>query len=271
MDIEATARELLSRDTLRRLARRSNYRGLSQLGLHVGLLTGTGFVVWASRGHWWLTGALVVHGMVISFLFCALHESIHGTAFASRWLNDAVARVCGALLMLPPEYFRLFHSAHHRYTQRSGTGSGADIREPVESGSSPLARFRSAVLGRSADCHDESCGHRARAGVVRAAGGDRARRARGAGSMGLLSVYPCGLHLLAANRGAALLGVPSPSGPAFSAAISIGGAYGLPVQRRYARKHADNVHQCVRAVVDMAHVLPRGAPLLSVGALSCPG
>ena len=117
MDIEPTARELLPRDTLRRLARRSNYRGLLQLGLHVGLLTGTGFVVWASRGHWWLTGALVVHGMVISLLFCALHESIHRTAFESRWLNDAVAWVCGALLLLPPEYFRLFHSAHHRYTQ----------------------------------------------------------------------------------------------------------------------------------------------------------
>jgi fatty acid desaturase len=117
MDIEPTARELLPGDTLRRLARRSNYRGLLQLGLHVGLLVGTGSVVWASRGHSWLTGALVVHGIVISFLFCALHESIHRTAFARRWLNDAVAWVCGALLMLPPEYFRLFHSAHHRYTQ----------------------------------------------------------------------------------------------------------------------------------------------------------
>jgi fatty acid desaturase len=79
MDIEPTARELLPRDTLRRLARRSNYRGLLQLGLHVGLLVGTGFVVWASRAHSWLTAALVVHGIVISFLFCALHESIHRT------------------------------------------------------------------------------------------------------------------------------------------------------------------------------------------------
>jgi fatty acid desaturase len=54
---------------------------------------------------------------VLVFLFCALHECIHRTAFASRWLNDAVAWVCGALLILPPGYFRLFHFAHHRHTQ----------------------------------------------------------------------------------------------------------------------------------------------------------
>lgn len=46
-----------------------------------------------------------------------VHECIHRTAFATRCLNDAAAWACGALLMLPPEYFRLFHFAHHRFTQ----------------------------------------------------------------------------------------------------------------------------------------------------------
>ena len=117
MDIEANADDCLSRDTVRRLSRRSDSRGLLQLGLHIGLLCATGFVVWTSRGHAWLAGALVLHGIALCFLFCALHESIHRSAFASRWLNDVVAWTCGALLMLPPEYFRSFHSAHHRFTQ----------------------------------------------------------------------------------------------------------------------------------------------------------
>jgi fatty acid desaturase len=46
-----------------------------------------------------------------------LHETVHRTAFRTRWLNDAVAWACGAILLLPPEYFRRFHFAHHRYTQ----------------------------------------------------------------------------------------------------------------------------------------------------------
>lgn len=117
MDIDAPAIPGLGGETLRRLSRRSNSRGLLQLGAHLALLFASGLLVWASRGEWWLTAALLLHGIVLSFLFCALHESIHGTAFAARWLNAAVARLCGALLMLPPRYFRYFHFAHHRYTQ----------------------------------------------------------------------------------------------------------------------------------------------------------
>jgi fatty acid desaturase len=117
MEMEARVGERLARDTVRRLSRRSDSQGLLQLGLHIGLLCATGLIVWMSRGHPWLVSALVLQGIVLCFLFCALHESIHRTAFASRWLNDLVAWICGALLMLPPEYFRLFHFAHHRFTQ----------------------------------------------------------------------------------------------------------------------------------------------------------
>ncbi|HEV3181487.1 MAG TPA: fatty acid desaturase [Steroidobacteraceae bacterium] len=117
MDIDSLPIARLGRETIRDLSQRSDARGARQLGTHVGLLTATGFLVWASRGHLWLTAALILHGIVLSFLFCALHECIHRTAFASRSLNDAVAWVCGALLILPPNYFRLFHFAHHRFTQ----------------------------------------------------------------------------------------------------------------------------------------------------------
>ena len=117
MDIDAVPIARLERETVRSLSRRSDARGALQLGIHFGLLAGTGLLVWASRGHAWLIAGLLLHGVVLTFLFCALHECIHRTAFASRPLNDAVAWLCGALLLLPPGYFRLFHFAHHRYTQ----------------------------------------------------------------------------------------------------------------------------------------------------------
>lgn len=117
MDIDALPSALLPRDTIRRLSQRSDARGALQLGMHLALLTATGLLLWASRGHAWLAAALLLHGIVLCFLFCALHECIHRTAFLSRSLNDVVAWLCGALLVLPPGYFRLFHFAHHRYTQ----------------------------------------------------------------------------------------------------------------------------------------------------------
>jgi len=117
MDLELPLPGSLDRSTLHSLARRTDKHGLLQLAVHVGILAVTASFVWASRGHSWLIIAWVLHGIVLCFLFCALHESIHRTAFATRGLNDWVAWICGALLMLPPEYFRQFHFAHHRYTQ----------------------------------------------------------------------------------------------------------------------------------------------------------
>jgi fatty acid desaturase len=46
-----------------------------------------------------------------------MHEAAHRTAFATGWINDAVARAAGFLLLIPPEWFRHFHFAHHRHTQ----------------------------------------------------------------------------------------------------------------------------------------------------------
>ena len=112
--------EIIDRITLRGLSRRSDRRGALQLALHCTLLSMTGFLVYSARGTVWLLPAIVLHGAVLDLLFCALHETIHRTAFRSRWMNDAVAWICGALLLLPPEYFRLFHFAHHRFTQDPG-------------------------------------------------------------------------------------------------------------------------------------------------------
>ncbi|MDJ0981614.1 MAG: fatty acid desaturase [Kiloniellales bacterium] len=102
---------------LKALSRRSDARGLLQLGGHLLLLGGTtAFLALAGSGPW-LVPALLVQGIAIVFLFCAAHEAIHRTAFRTRALNDAVAFVCGFAILLPPAYFRAFHLAHHRYTQ----------------------------------------------------------------------------------------------------------------------------------------------------------
>ena len=131
MDIDALPIALLPRETIRALSRRSDARGALQLGAHLGLLVATGLLVWASRGRPWLAAALLLHGIVLAFLFCALHECIHGTAFATRALNDAVAWVCGALLVLPPNYFRLFHFAHHRFTQNRARDPELTVPAPA--------------------------------------------------------------------------------------------------------------------------------------------
>ncbi len=111
------ATDLIGRNELKRVSERRDAPGLLRLGGHVALLIATGALIHQSFGMIWLWPALFAHGVVLIFLFAPLHESIHRTAFRSRALNDAVAFVIGVLLVLPREYFRAFHFAHHRFTQ----------------------------------------------------------------------------------------------------------------------------------------------------------
>ena len=67
------------------LMERSDTKGLARLAAHTGLLGCTGMLVFASTSTWWSVPAMLVHGVVLTFLFSPLHECIHRTAFRSRW------------------------------------------------------------------------------------------------------------------------------------------------------------------------------------------
>lgn len=111
------------RAALKRYCTPSDAAGLFRLAGHLGLIAGLAAAVWAlEREGGWLTAlpAQAALGVTLVFLFAPLHETIHRTAFRSRWLNDVVAAATGAVLILPPQYFRAFHLAHHRFTQIPG-------------------------------------------------------------------------------------------------------------------------------------------------------
>ena len=107
----------VEREQLRLLYQRSNLCGLKRLSAHLVLVVTAAVGVHQTESIQWYVPAAFVLGVVGIFLFAPLHECIHRTAFRSRWLNDAVARVAGFLLLLPPRYFRSFHLSHHRHTQ----------------------------------------------------------------------------------------------------------------------------------------------------------
>ncbi len=108
---------VISPEQLRLLMQRSDRKGLVQLALHAAALAVTTWLLISTANSAWFVLALWAHGALLVFLFAPLHESVHRTAFRSRWLNTLVASACGFLLVLPPRYFRLFHLEHHRYTR----------------------------------------------------------------------------------------------------------------------------------------------------------
>ena len=99
------------------LVERSDRKGLAHLVLHALVIVAAGTVYASAFETAWMLPAAWLYGTSLVFLFAPLHETVHFTAFRSRWINRVVSAVCGWILVLPPRYFRAFHLEHHRYTQ----------------------------------------------------------------------------------------------------------------------------------------------------------
>lgn len=109
----------------------SNRRGLVHLAGHLGLIVVLGGLIAAQVPGWPLI--LPLQGIALIFLFTLEHECTHRTPFAAPALNDWVGRACGLVLLLPFEWFRYFHLAHHRWTNIAG-------KDPELEGAKPATR-----------------------------------------------------------------------------------------------------------------------------------
>jgi len=109
--------ELIPADTLKALHRRTNWQGLVHITVQLAALGGSGFLIWLSRGTWWLLPAMIFHGVQIVFLFGVHHECVHQSPFRSTWICTSLNWVLGPILFYPPRYLWHFHMTHHQHTQ----------------------------------------------------------------------------------------------------------------------------------------------------------
>lgn len=113
-------REIISRRDLLPYTRRSDIPGIVHIVTLSAAMGVTGLLVYLSLETLWFWPALFLHGVVINHHFAPLHETCHGTAFRSRWLNELVHRYCGLLIIFQPLFFRYSHTGHHTYAQEQG-------------------------------------------------------------------------------------------------------------------------------------------------------
>ena len=112
----------LDKKTLKAIAARTDRPGLIWLGQWVICLALTGALVMMSLGTFWVWPAMLLHGVCLTVpAYAASHETAHGTAFRTRWLNEAVLWVTSLLYMEEPLHRRFTHTNHHTapYTHRA--------------------------------------------------------------------------------------------------------------------------------------------------------
>ncbi len=125
----------IDKKRLKQLARRSDRPGLIYLAQWAGFLLCTGGLVWFTLGTWWVLPAMFLHGIFLTVPAYALsHETAHGTAFKTRWLNEAVLWVTSFLYLEEPLHRRYTHTNHHTHTWHVGKDSQMPFDTPMAFG-----------------------------------------------------------------------------------------------------------------------------------------
>ncbi len=125
----------IDKKRLKALARRSDVPGLVYIAQWLFFLALTGGLVWMSLGTWWVWPAMFLHGIFLTVPGYALsHETAHGTAFKTRWLNETVLWVTSFIYFEEPLHRRYTHTSHHTYTWHVGKDSQMPFDTPMAFG-----------------------------------------------------------------------------------------------------------------------------------------
>ena len=148
----------LDKKTLKSIASRADVPGLLYLGQWVLALGLSGALVWVALGTLWVWPAMVVHGVVLTVPgYSMSHETAHGTAFRSRWLNETILWITSLIYMEEPLHRRYTHTNHHTFTWHAGKDSQMPFDTPMGFGGwllevtgLGLLRFHAVVMMRLA-------------------------------------------------------------------------------------------------------------------------
>ncbi|MDJ1018147.1 MAG: fatty acid desaturase family protein [Paracoccaceae bacterium] len=124
-------RSPIDRKVLKGLMKRSDNPAMRDTAIWLGLLLATGGIGALLWGSWWALPFFIVYGVLYaSAADSRWHECGHGTAFRTRWMNDAIYEIASFLMMRNSVVWRWSHARHHTDTIIVG-------RDPEISGMRP--------------------------------------------------------------------------------------------------------------------------------------
>ncbi len=107
----------IDRKTMKSLMRRSDGPALRDTAIWFAalFLSGAGGVYF--WGTWWCVPFFLVYGVLYgSSSDSRWHESGHGTAFRTRWMNDVLYQIASFMILREPTIWRWSHTRHHTDT-----------------------------------------------------------------------------------------------------------------------------------------------------------
>ena len=122
----------LDKKVLKTIAARSDRPGLIYIAQWIGSLILTGVLVYVSLETAWMWPAMLLHGIFLTVpAYAFSHETAHGTAFRTRWLNETVLWVTSLIYLEEPLHRRYTHTNHHTFTWHVGKDSQMPFDTPM--------------------------------------------------------------------------------------------------------------------------------------------
>ena len=105
------------RETMRKLLERRDGPATRDTVLWFALIFASGYATYALWGSWWVVLPYLVYSMLYaSTSDSRWHESGHGTAFKTDWMNNALYEISSFMVMRESTVWRWSHNRHHSDT-----------------------------------------------------------------------------------------------------------------------------------------------------------
>lgn len=105
------------KDKLRSLLQRRDWPGIRDSIIYFGLIVGFGYLTYTLWGSWWALIPMMCYGILwASASDARWHESSHGTAFKTDWLNNLLYEVASFMVLRESIPWRWSHTRHHSDT-----------------------------------------------------------------------------------------------------------------------------------------------------------
>jgi Na+-transporting NADH:ubiquinone oxidoreductase subunit F len=105
------------RETMRELLERRDGPAIRDTILWFALIIGTGYATYRLWGTWWVILPYAIYAVLYaSASDSRWHESGHGTAFKTDWMNNALYEIASFMVMRESVVWRWSHNRHHSDT-----------------------------------------------------------------------------------------------------------------------------------------------------------
>lgn len=120
------------KDKMRELLRRKDGPGIRDTIIWFGILAISGFFGYVLWGHWWAIVPFAIYGVIYgSSSDSRWHESSHGTAFKTDWMNNVLYEVSSFMVFRESIPWRWSHTRHHTDTYIVGRDPEIAVPRPA--------------------------------------------------------------------------------------------------------------------------------------------